>query len=164
MKTRVLVTDGKRTVYVAWVEHTGIDVYAGIVNHPGKWTYHESGQYHWRAVEDAPPEWVVKCLPLKEVEGTFALTSVGFSRQAVTQGLFADYTGKPSDAVLYVDLRTLPDTASNFVNISLALMEPGSSLAKIPAEWPLKRTQVLVATAVEPWVCVSVVMVDAPEG
>jgi hypothetical protein len=77
MKTKILYTDGQRTVELFWVNHKGTDVYCGSPKSDLKRSYHASGKLH---TKDGGPQldanWVA---PLKDLKGTFHLMTLGFT-------------------------------------------------------------------------------------
>lgn len=74
MRTRVLVTDGKNTIQVYWVEHTGSDVYFGMSGINGKRSYHASGKQHsnyfGKKLDDGTG------IPLKEIKRVRPLSNL----------------------------------------------------------------------------------------
>jgi hypothetical protein len=159
MRVRILITNGRRTVDVFWVEHTGKDVYCGATKSSGKRSYHGSGKVHFTDGGVRTSEgWHV---PLRDLKGQFHLTSinVGNARgfvQAVHTRL--DYSGKKADAVLLIDARQIPTNVQT--SIAIGLVEPGNGavLGKLishnheDAELKISSRQALISTCTNPWV------------
>jgi hypothetical protein len=163
MRARVLVTDGSRTIDVLWLEHKGRDVYWGMPGFAHKRSYHASGQIHTK--HGGRPEDVVHHTPLARLKGQFHLTSMtlgnvrGFVRAAAQR---YEYSGRNSDVVLTVDARSVPATAQTCIMMGLleprnarALISPLSLRMPLPGDQLLPQ-QMIVSTAVEPWVYASV--------
>ena len=159
MRAHVLVTDGKRTVDLFWVEHDGKDVYCGHPKFDGKRSYHESGKIHsTRNGRKEDEAWVT---PLKDLKKTFNLTSINIGNAhsyVTTAAPRYEYSGRKSDAVLLIDTRAIPEDVQT--NILIGLVEPGNgkSLAwllslQLPFEdEEFLPQQAVLATSVKPWV------------
>ncbi|UCC31557.1 MAG: hypothetical protein JSU86_04615 [Phycisphaerales bacterium] len=161
MRVRILLTDGQTTVDYAWLEHTGADVYCGLVGWVKKFSYHESGQAHW---SDASGEkdTITKRAPLKEVSGSVGIVTMGVMPDLVKIGYPRVYTGKKADASLFLDVRAIPD--DRYTSILLGLIEPGrfDAIPILFEPW-FQAKQVVLVTSVEPWVS-AVVGWPAEEG
>ena len=151
MKAKILYTDGQRTVELFWLKHTGTDVYCGHPQSSVKRSYHASGKLH---TKDGPTEiygeWIA---PLKDLQGAFHLMTIAFtSSRAFVRAARAEleFTRTKLDTALYIDARAIPE--GMLVNVAVGLLEPGnlaalSFLAALP-----NLKQILVSTAVSPWV------------
>jgi len=155
MKTKILYTDGKRTVELLWLRHTGTDVYVGHPKTEWKRSYHATGKLHTRegrAERDA--NWVA---PLSELKGAFHLLTIAFSSsQAFVRNARAEleFTRRKLDAAVYIDARTVPERT--VVNIAVGLVESGNATALgFLAGFPNLK-QFILATGVSPWVYVGV--------
>jgi hypothetical protein len=128
MKTRVLLTNGKKTIALWWVEHRGTDVYTGPAGALGKRSYHASGQIH--DTYSGERRNVANHVPLSELKGQFHLTSINIGNATQFVDLCSDqllFSGRSSDAILMIDTRTIPPGAHT--NISVGLVEPGNGAA-----------------------------------
>lgn len=159
MRTRVLITNGLRTVDLYWVEHRGSDVYCGMTRGQGKRSYHESGQIHDTFSGSRANE--VRHVPLRDLKGQFHLVSVniGDAAKYVESAKDAfEYSGRPSDAVLLIDARSIP--ANTQTNIAVGLVEPrnGAALAwlfSLSGDLGglfFSTTQGMIISSVQPWV------------
>ena len=162
MRARVLITNGRRTIDVCWLTHKGSDVYWGTPGFASKHSYHASGETHTKS--RGPAEGVMHRVPLARLTGAALLTSIGLGnvRRLVQRAAPRhEYSGRKSDVVLTVDVRTVP--ASALTCVMIGLLEPRSPRAlmsplslKMPVEGQqLLPQQLLVSTAVEPWVYAS---------
>lgn len=159
MRTRVLITNGIRTVDLYWIEHKGADVYCGMTRVAGKRSYHESGQIH--DTFSGTRQNVVQHVPLKEIKGQFHLVSVNIgdaAKYVQTAKDAFEYFGRASDAVLLVDSRSIP--ANTQTNIAIGLVEPGNggalawlfSLSGDLGGLSFSTTQGIIVSSVQPWV------------
>jgi len=121
MRLRVLLTNGKRTVDLIWLEHKRTDVYYGYVGFGGKHSYHGSGKRHHKK-ESGETRSFQKHHKLENFTGQFQLVNFGLDKEIVNSERFTTYTGKKGDAILYLDARVLPKQ----FNVSLGLLEVGS--------------------------------------
>jgi len=163
MRARVLITNGARTIDVFWLEHKGSDVYWGTPGFADKRSYHSSGQIHTKRRGRA--EDLTHHTPLASLRGQFNLTSMNLGNagrfvQAAARRF--EYSRRRSDVVLTVDTRTVPAAAQTCIMVGLleprnsrALMSPLSLTMPLPNEQLLPQ-QLIVSTAVEPWVYASV--------
>jgi hypothetical protein len=161
MRARILFTDGSKTIDFFWVRHTGTDVYWGSTGSPDKRTYHASGKIHSTSHGGRKDEtWHT---PLRELKKQFHLTTLTFTNHSnwFTNSRLREYSGRKSDAVLVIDSRTIPHGVQ--VSVMVGLLEPGrldivQSLVMLPREVtdfiPLQPKQILISTAVEPWIYV----------
>jgi len=162
MRMRVLFTDGTVTEDLLWLVHDGTDVYCGETKSSFKWTYHASGKVHTKEDgEELGGTWQV---PLAVLQGYFPPGSFGFRSSKAwfsTPSAKGDlrYRGGKSDATIVIDSRTIPDR--QFVNVQLLLIEPGNLASLGPLLNPsssglmdVKPHQLLLATAVQPWIAV----------
>jgi hypothetical protein len=159
VRVRVLITNGRRTVDVFWVEHTGTDVYCGANRASGKRSYHRSGKVHYTDAGVRTSEgWHV---PLAELRGQFHLSTINIGNaRAFVQVVHPrlNYSGKKSDAVLLIDARQIPTQVQT--QIAVGLVEPGNgdvlawllSLKSEHAEMKVTSQQALISTATSPWV------------
>jgi hypothetical protein len=145
------------------MEHKASGVYWGSPGFADKHSYHASGQLHRK--RQGPAEDVVHHTPLASLKGLFQLTSMtvgnvrGFVQTAAPR---YEYSGRKSDVVLSVDARAVPPRAET--SIWIGLLEPGNSaallsIAAFTASVPggqLTPQQLLLSTAVKPWVYASV--------
>jgi hypothetical protein len=137
-----------------WVEHTGRDVYWGMVGLPDHYSYHETGKRHikqpggYRILESH--------VPLAELRGIFHLSTLAFSAELLDAGSYLrGYFGGSSDAAVYLDTRSMPSGIPVNVMIGLVEVGRGDLLPTIPFPGWITR-QVLLVTEVTPWVWVSV--------
>ena len=146
-----MYTNGKDTVELFWVKHTGTDVYCGSSGSESKTTYHKTGKLHWKKGElEKNSAWVA---PLKEVKGQFHLMTIGLNNsynmpKKTCQRI--GFTKHKVDAVLYIDARSIPE--KEFISIAVGLLEPYcfSFFDQIIPDNNVK--QVLLATETIPWV------------
>ncbi len=155
MRLRVLLTNGTRTIDLIWLAHNGTDVYYGYVNSTWKSSYHEKGQRHSKSVQGDYSRIESHC-PLKEFKGQLQLCCFGFCSKIVESTKVADFSRKKSDAILYLDTRTLPET----VNISLGFLEPGNYNAILPVHEHSTLRQIFLVTNTVPWIYLMVLDVD----
>lgn len=146
----MVLTDGARECDVAWLQHTGADVYCGPVASPGKITYHASGIRSStlsgkRNVHD-------RHFPLSRLRGSTQLLAFGFD---LPGGVFGrDYARRQADAVAYLDTRAMP--TGRTINVIVGLVEP-HNLGALPPRLPsVTVQQLLVVTSVKPWVYIVV--------
>lgn len=158
MRTRILVTNGQKTIQVYWVEHTGSDIYFGLGGMVGKRTYHGSGVQH--TSYGGTREKGYKGVPLKEVKGVRVLSNVSLGR--LTETDFArrksqNYSGKKSDSVIILDTRACPSGAEG--HLEIGILEDNKlrdlEMRAKDHEWPhghMVTQQIAVAAAESPWV------------
>ena len=157
MRARVLFTNGDKTIDLFWLSHDGVDVYCGQTGFDGKRSYHESGKIHTTTKGARTNEaWHT---PLRHLKDQFHLTTIGLTNSAEWFEVVStkyEYSGKKSDAVLMIDSRSIPEGVA--FNVSIGLLEPGntsvlnSMIALSPEVADISANQVLLSTAVEPWV------------
>lgn len=136
-----------------WLEHTGKDVYCGMVGLSDHQSYHETGKRH---IKQAGNYQILETREqLKELHGIVSLTTLAFAKGLLDAGSYLrEYYGGSSDAVVYLDTRSMP--AGEPVNVMLGLLEVGRS-DLLPLKWPNWTVhQVTLVTAVTPWVWISV--------
>lgn len=146
------MTDGNRTVDLAWVVHNGTDVYYGTLGSPWKDSYHASGKRHMKSAHGDLAE-IESHLPLEEFVGQLQLCTFGFPRDIVKDKSTADFTGKKGDATLYLDARCLPE----YINVSVGFLEPGNYSAILPMHLVCEFLQLVLITSTNPWVYLTVV-------
>jgi len=162
MRVRVLFTNGTRTIDLFWLKHDGSEVYCGQSGFAAKRSYHASGKVHSTSNAVRTDEgWHT---PLRDFKKQFHLTTIALSNSArwfdAVDSKY-DYSGRMSDAVLVIDSRSIPEQVQ--INVSIGLLEPGRmdilhGLLLQPTEaiasFPVSAKQLLLSTAVEPWVYV----------
>jgi hypothetical protein len=159
MRARILYTNGKRTIDLFWLYHSGSDVYWGSPGFAGKTSYHASGKVH--STHGGKRDLEYHHVPLAELKGQFNLSSLSIAN---TEEWFEhadakfEYSGKKSDAVLIIDSRAIKKETQ--FSVSIGLLEPyrmdvlNQNLCMIGAERSLIAQQVLLSTGVVPWVYV----------
>ena len=159
MRTRILATNGQRTIDLFWLSHDGKDVYCGFTKSDSKISFHQSGKIHTTSNGERRNEsWVA---PLAQVKGQFNLGSLSFGDTRKMLELADpryDYHGGKSDTVMVIDARSIPEGCQ--ANLSYGLLEPGNLAAlapyikthHVPNVMSLSCEQLLLATSVEPWV------------
>jgi hypothetical protein len=147
MRLRVLLTNGSRTVDLLWLRHTGSDIYYGFVGSGSKHSYHESGARHFKN-EDGEIQPYSAHHPLRQLSGQLQLSTFGFHRNIVESEEKSEFVGKKSDAVLYLDSRTLPEQP----NVMFGLLEPGNYGAILPVHATGSFLHISIITAVTPWI------------
>ena len=153
------MTDGKRTVDVIWLTHTGTDIYYNFIGWPGKTSYHASGQRHHKA-PGQPDSPIQAHHPLTAFRGQLQLCVFCLDTIMVRDGKGLDYKGKEADAVLWLDTRTLPRQ----VGLSLGLLEVGAYGAMLPP-WPSEHVElrsVHLITNTVPWIYLKVEAIVNP--
>ena len=121
MRTRILYTNGKRTLDLFWVKHEGSDVYCGPSGIDWKRSYHRSGKVHLvRLGERMEEQWRT---PLADLKGFHLLDGMGvLNNPRIFEDPIKEYSGKKGDAVLVVDSRSWPEDST--INIHIGLLEP----------------------------------------
>lgn len=162
MHARILLTNGRRTYDHLWLQHRGTDIYWGYPHIDLKSSYHRAGQLHTKS--DGVKTDVAQCVPLAQLKGYFHLVTTGAMSSSVIDTIdpVFEYTGTKADALVTVDLRTLPAGAA--ANIGIGLIEAGNlaavgSLLSPANEYgglKVEPQQLLIATSVSPWVSVAV--------
>lgn len=158
MRSRILITNGTRTIDLVWIQHTGTDIYWGSTGFDGKHSYHASGKVH--TTQDGERSGESWQAPLQEISGIHHLTTHSFRTEIID--VAADrfiYSGKKSDAVMIIDTRSL--SQGETVHAGIGLMEPYrldalSPLIKAQNAVGLRCRQILTATDITPWVYVLV--------
>ena len=152
MRLQVLLTNGKRTVDVIWLDHRGADIYYGFIGWKGKTTYHGSGKRHDHLPSGERTE-IQSHHPLNAFCGQLQLCAFGISTAALLGSEQAtDYTGKKGDSVILMDARALPDQ----VNVSLGLLEVGAHQSILPVHQVANVRLVHLVTHTVPWIYVMV--------
>ena len=154
MRVRVLVTNGSKTADLFWVEHTGRDVYCGMVGLPDHYAYHETGARHIK--QAGGYQILERHVPLAELRGIFQLTTLAFSSTLLDAGNYLrDYFGASVDAVVYLDTRSMSGDAP-FLNVMVGLLEigPPELLPIGVPDWVTR--QIVLVTDVRPWVWIAV--------
>lgn len=149
MKLRVLLTNGRRTVDLIWLEHSGRDVYYGGVGWPDKTSYHASGRRHTKDRSGTRSE-IQGHQRLDAFTGQLQLCAFGIETGIVNSDTVSDYTGKKRDAVIWLDARTLPTQ----INVSLGLIEVGAFAAMLPVHRTIDLLSVHFVTSTTPWIYV----------
>lgn len=162
MQAKILLTDGARTVQLAWLKHTGSDVYLGLSKLAWKRSYHASGKLHTTTGKGRSDEAIVQ--PLADLKGYHHLTTiaVGGSGWLTPVDSRYNFTGRKADVLLSVDLRSFP--SGKQVNLFVGLLEPGNVAAILPLSLSrlspgvpgTKVHQVMIATSISPWVVLAV--------
>lgn len=151
MRLRFLLTNGKRTIDVIWVEHTGTDIYYGYVGAENKYSYHASGQRHTKFVDGT----MIKAEPhhrLDAFRDQLQLCAFGLSTAVLDTPHRQVFTGRKGDSIVYLDARTLP----TFMSISLGLVEVNNLAAMLPvAPWHDVRLMHIVPSTA-PWIYINV--------
>jgi len=158
MRTRVLVTDGKNTIQVYWVEHTGSDIYFGMSGIKGKRSYHASGKQHSNYFGKKQDGGIG--IPLKDIKRVRPLTNLlvgDLTEQLKIRGKTQKYSGRKSDNVLLLDARAFPRGAE--CHVEVGLLEPGMLSAlqcrvktfQIDSR-AMVTLQIIIATSQTPWV------------
>lgn len=158
MRTRVLVTDGKNTIQVYWVEHTGSDIYFGMSGIKGKRSYHASGKQHssyFGKKQDGGTG-----IPLKDIKRVRPLTNLlvgDLTAQLKIRGKTQKFSGRKSDNVLLLDARAFPHGAE--CHVEVGLLEPGmlSALQCRVKTFQIESRsmvtlQIVITTSQTPWV------------
>jgi hypothetical protein len=166
MRVRVLCTNGLRTVDLFWLSHDGKDVYCGQPGFKGHRSYHESRKLHDRTQDSIHGEsWQA---PLSQLKQQFHLTSIVLGNSSEWVKAVAEsyvYKGGKSDSVLVIDSRSIPE--GQLLNVAVGLLEPGNfqvlgSLLHSLEDIGTETKQVLLSTAVTPWVYVMLLFVKTP--
>lgn len=152
MKTKVLYTNGAKTVDLFWVRHTGSDVYCGGSRSNFKRSYHSSGKLHeTEGGKKRNEAWVA---PLKEVKGQFHLMTLAFSNSRNwAKGAFSrlETTRSKLDAAIFIDSRSISERQT--VNVLIGLLEPHNFRPiSILTKAMTGVKQVFLATNSVPWV------------
>ena len=154
MRARILLTDGKRTRDLLWLEHDGKDVYCGPCGLDWKRSYHESGAVHLKRQGERYEE--KRCEPLADLGGFYLLEGIGVvnASDVLNVDIFPEYSWKKGDAVLVVDSRSFPEDST--INIHIGLLEADNfeALKESYLYKSMNLRQVLISTAVQPWVVV----------
>lgn len=153
MKTKVLYSNGKQTVELFWVTHTGKDVYCGVPKSNFKRSYHASGKLHSK--EGSVEKDASWASPLKEVKGHFHLGTIGLSNSREwPKKTYARLEVFPRkvDGAIFIDSRSIPE--KQIINVSVGLLEPHN----FPALDRLIRAlgnvrQLHLSTDSTPWIC-----------
>ena len=153
--TRVLLTDGRRTIDLFWLTHTGTDVYWGMSGTNRKTSYHESGKVHTK--EGDVTTAVQEKVPLREIKGWHIATSIGVNSEMLEHAAARyDYAGGSTNASLVVDVRSFPKGVG--ISIVVGLLGSRNYLAldraitSYSSENPTSTKQVLISTETDPWV------------
>ena len=158
MRAQILVTDGNKTVKLFWLKHDGKDVHCGLSRFSNKLTYHGSGKLHTtQNGQNINGDWRA---PLSEIKGLMHLTTISSVPLLLISSEPVPITGKKYDAVLLIDLRSMPSNAD--LHISVGLLEKGRLDAIAPMLLPLNNLngikltaeQAFFITSVNPWVWV----------
>jgi hypothetical protein len=162
MRVDILLTDGRKTVKIYWIQHKGIDVYSGVQGSIRKHSYHQSGKVHSKV--NGVEESGFQSAPIKQLKGFFQITELAFPNlpELLTERTpFRFYSGIEPSTAITIDSRTFPSNMP--INVGVYLIEPGNSEAlgkliyNVDFRTSLYQTQqVMLATSVELWVCVTV--------
>jgi hypothetical protein len=152
MKTKILYTNGEKTVELFWLTHNGTDVYCGSTGISQKKSYHASGKLHTKA--DGKQENSTWLAPLKKVKGQFHLMTIGLNNSIewVNKNYAKlKFSKHKVDNVLYIDARSIPNNET--INVSIGLLEPFNfcELSRI-IRITKHVKQTLLATGTSPWV------------
>jgi hypothetical protein len=164
MKLRVHFTNGKKTLVLFWLEHRNSNVYCGY-NEIEKISYHESGQLHRKEKEKIV--FRENTVPLKEFRGDCMLGGVGIINNPgyfEHEVFFKKSSDGKLDSVLTIDSRSFPQNAQLFVSIGLE--EPNrfdilDSRVMGPEKVRKQVKQILISTALEPWVWLTLRVTDS---
>lgn len=161
MKTRVFVTNGKRTGKLLWIEHTGSDVYYEGYGTKGHRTYHASGEHHHTAPSGEHTNTQMRA-PLESIEGVVFLTAFSFINRSsfLNSPAFPEYSPakarSKAEAILLIDSRALPNDRQ--ITVWIGLLEPGNGsalgeiLEKRKSSDTMHDSHLLLAMSVTPWV------------
>lgn len=159
MRARILLTNGSRTIDLLWLRHEGTDVYCGHTKMAHKWSYHGSGKYHFKAPPDnSHGDWRV---PLKELNTPVQFFSTTFgnpSKFLEEADSKYEYSGRKSDTLLVVDVRSIPEGYQAHIDIGLvppdkpAWLGALATTGELLPDLGLSCSQLIVSTSVNPWV------------
>jgi hypothetical protein len=146
---RALLTDGKRVVEVFWLAHKGGDVYYGLsFARSVHSSYHgQTGQRHDKIGDQYYP--IGQSVPLAELQGRLVLATFAFSASLPTKSVLPEVQRlSKSEAVVFLDLRSIPKDSG--VNVHVSLINPGHQ-DLLWTSLPGTR-QIILLTSVVPWV------------
>ena len=157
LRLRILVTDGQRVADLFWLTHKEKDIYYG---RPAirdiHSSYHGSGKRHIEHLNGSKDK--IQSIPLADFKGHCDLVQIGFGA-GVLNSRAHRYSGKSSEAVAYIDVRSLPKQKNYIARIGL--MEP-NAFTCLPLDLPhIQVCQVLIVPVLVPWVYV-ITGVDVP--
>lgn len=151
---RVLLTNGKRTVDLIWLEHNGTDIYYGYVGLDQKGSYHATGKRHSKSGSGGFTK-IDAHHPLSNFKGQLQLCAFGIPTKIIEAASATEYKGGKGDSVLWLDARTLPE----LVNVSLGLVEVGGYNAMLPVHTnpstDLRSVHLITNTV--PWIYVMII-------
>lgn len=152
---RVVASDGQKSVDLFFVRRQNDDLYYGATRDYEKFSYHASGKQHLTGKTGAKRQ-KSKHVPLSKIEGYYHLITVGYNIHALLDDWTDQYvySGKRSDALVYLDARSIP---KGFVKVSVGLLEAGK-FDRVPLidEPAMLDHQVTLFTGMKPWLCVRV--------
>jgi hypothetical protein len=166
MRVRILYTNGQKTVDLFWLSHDGKDVYCGSPGFEGHRSYHKSGEVHSKTSKSTQDEgWHA---PLSQLKRQFHLTTIALGNSPEWFKGVAEthvYKGGKSDSVLVIDSRSIPEGQP--INVAVGLLEPGNfkvlgSILRSLKETGTEAKQLLLSTAVVPWVYIMLLWIEKP--
>ena len=155
-RIRIVATNGEKTLDIFFIRRQNNDLYYGSTRDVQKYSYHASGKQHMTGKRGVKRQEHMH-IPLSMTAGYCHLMTVGLNIHSILDDAPIDkcYTGKKSDAVVYLDVRPIPRGA--IVNLSVGILEAGR-LDKLPLveDLTMMDKQVVLFTEMKPWVCVRV--------
>ncbi len=155
-RIRIVATNGQKTSDLFFIRRQNDDLYYGSTRDAQKYSYHASGKQHMTGKHGVKRQEHMHT-PLSMIAGYRQLMTVGLNIHSILDNTPIDkcYTGKKSDAVVYLDTRSIPRGA--IVNLSVGILEAGR-LDKLPLidDPTMMDKQVVLFTEMKPWVCLHV--------
>jgi hypothetical protein len=151
MRLRVLLADGEKTTDLIWFKVRGQDIYGGYVGASSKYSYHASGQLHQTDSKTGEVKNLRKHLPVANFRGRFEICQFSFGSKMPKSGRLGREFGKEkTDAILYLDSRTLPE----HVSLAVGLLEPGKmeELNPLISHEVMNISHVFLVTKTTPWI------------
>src|SRR5438132_2650966 len=153
-QANILLTNGKRIVKLAWVKHSGTNVYLGpAITAPSEWlikNFHFS--YHEKGHRNSPLPYIMAALaPLQKIRGHVALLTFWVRRDSIDREYFKEFEQDVSENCFVVDLRTVPESG---VNIFVGLLEPHRE-DMLQSHNDFAVRQKMIMKNVSPWIVIS---------
>ena len=151
---RVLLTDGEKTVKLAWVKHTGDELYLGPA-----FAFKQGGlprdihfSYHSSGCRTAPTNSLVAPLsPMARITGHVVVLTMWIRSGAINDEYGRPFRGQKSEDDFLIDVRTIPQSGAN---ILIGLLEPGREEA-LQRHPDFEVRQSSIVRNVSPWLVIS---------
>ena len=153
-RVKILLTDGERTVNLAWVEHNGDNLYLGpaLAFQQGGLPLDHHFSYHSTGRRTVPTNSIVAALPpIRKITGHVAVLTMWIQPDLINREYVKPFKGKMSQDDFLIDARSIPQSGAN---ILIGLLEPGKD-EELPRHSDFEIRQKMIVRSVSPCLAIS---------